>query len=189
MLWVSELSQKSHWLLWFSSSSANSKVLNIRDVTLKLYVYKHNYAVYIKLAWLVYHKSNPTNDRMYLTAWLCTASLTCEFRIIWHSYHTWTGSSSTLTCPAISIISRARWQIDLAWCVHGSGRPLTVMYLSPTVSTCEAKHFVILPMEDIIICFDQCFTFISSKIMCSYCATTRLLECAVPLEINWNTPR
>lgn len=56
------------------------------------------------------------------------------------TYPTCTGSSSTLTCPAISSISRARWQIDLAWCVHGSGRPLTVMYLSPTVSTCVSKR-------------------------------------------------
>lgn len=55
--------------------------------------------------------------------------------LTWEPYHTCTGSSSTLTCPAISSISRARWQIDLAWCVHGSGKPLTVMYLSPTVST------------------------------------------------------
>lgn len=55
------------------------------------------------------------------------------------THPTCTGSSSTLTWPAISSMSSARWQIDLAWCVHGSGRPLTVMYLSPTVSTCVHK--------------------------------------------------
>lgn len=55
------------------------------------------------------------------------------------TYPTCTGSSSTLTWPAISSMSTARWQMDLAWCVHGSGRPLTVMYLSPTVSTCVNK--------------------------------------------------
>lgn len=53
---------------------------------------------------------------------------------------TCTGSSSTFTWPAISIMSRARWQMDWAWWVQGSGSPLTVMYLSPTVSTCQGTR-------------------------------------------------
>lgn len=48
---------------------------------------------------------------------------------------TWTDSPSTWTWPAISIMSKARWQMDRAWWMHGSGKPLTVIYLSPTVST------------------------------------------------------
>lgn len=56
---------------------------------------------------------------------------------------TCTGSPSTWTWPAISIISNARWQIDRAWWMQGSGRPLTVIYLSPTVSTYQDTYFSI----------------------------------------------
>ena len=47
-----------------------------------------------------------------------------------------TGLSSTITSLHRSIISRASRAMHLACCWHGSGKPLTAMYLSPTVSTC-----------------------------------------------------
>lgn len=83
-------------------------------------------------------KRQPFDHQFYQLSHSCSPFTAHHLRHVPHP--TCTGSSSTLTCPAISSMSRARWQMDLAWCVHGSGSPLTVMYLSPTVSTCVNKE-------------------------------------------------
>lgn len=46
-----------------------------------------------------------------------------------------TSMSGTLTCWTKSIMSNASLAIHLACDEHFSGKPLTAMYLSPTVST------------------------------------------------------
>lgn len=114
------------------------------------------------------------------------------------TYPTCTGSSSTLTCPAISSMSSARWQMDLAWCVHGSGRPLTVMYLSPTVSTCVDKGLRINQSTNKQhFAAHKSLEFIpgSHKILCSCCAPKQIFffffvhSSAAQLKINRLTPK
>lgn len=59
---------------------------------------------------------------------------------------------STETSIDRSIMSRASRAMQRAWSRHGSGNPLTAMYLSPTVSTCHSpkgKNKTSAPMKKV----------------------------------------
>lgn len=54
---------------------------------------------------------------------------------------------STETSIDKSIMSSASRAMQRACCLHGSGNPLTAMYLSPTVSTCHRDRNKILVLH------------------------------------------